>query len=137
MDAACGREARLLASIGEDARGRHHTRAPDSSAPDTSTPDTGAGGPVRVGVEHAARALAGVALVLALLASLALPAPLRAQEAPDAGAVIVRSHVERPPEGSLRRGSLDVPGWVVLLGGGAVAALAAGALAYRLGRRRR
>lgn len=87
-----------------------------------------AGGPARIG---ARRWLLGA--LFAALCALAT-APLEAQ---DAGTVTVRAHVERAPDGSLRRGRLDVPGWVVVLGGGAIAALAAGALAYRLRRNRR
>ncbi|HJL20305.1 MAG TPA: hypothetical protein RMH99_31855 [Sandaracinaceae bacterium LLY-WYZ-13_1] len=75
-------------------------------------------------------------LAFALLWAGALAAtPAGAQdEAPDAGAVVVRRHVERPPEGSMRRGPVPVPGWAVWICGGLIVAGSAGALAWRLKR---
>lgn len=71
--------------------------------------------------------------VLLLIATLfALPAIVSAQE--DAGPARVRIHVERPPEGTLRRGVYPVPAWLVYLGGGLVVAGAAGVLVYRIAR---
>ena len=74
------------------------------------------------------------ALVITLL--LLASAPAAAQE-PDAGVTRVRTRVVRPPEGSMRRGSLPVPGWLVYLGGGVVVLGAGAALAWRLGRKKR
>jgi hypothetical protein len=68
-----------------------------------------------------------------LLAALAAPLASHGQ---DAGVHAVRARVERPPEGSLRRGALPVPGWVVLAGGATLAVAAAGALLLRSSRKR-
>lgn len=59
--------------------------------------------------------------------------------AQDAGVerVEVRRHVVRAPDRSLQRGWLDVPAWVVLVAGGAIAVGAAGALTWRLVARKR
>lgn len=46
----------------------------------------------------------------------------------------VRTRVERPPEGSMRRGHWGVPSWAVYLGGSLVVASAAGVLARRMRR---
>ena len=63
----------------------------------------------------------------------------RAARAQDAGPerASVRTRVERAPDGSMRRGGVDVPSWVALAGGVTVALVAAGVLAARIGRRRR
>lgn len=70
-------------------------------------------------------------LALALATSLfaALGAPLAGAQEP---APPVR--VVRPPEGSLRRGALPVPGWIALAGGAALAG-AAGYSIFRASRR--
>jgi hypothetical protein len=81
--------------------------------------------------------LAGVLVVGACLfgaGSGLAPVDARAQAAPDAGAVEVRTRVERPPEGSMRRGALPVPAWGVWVCGGLVVAGALAALGWRLRR---
>jgi hypothetical protein len=78
----------------------------------------------------------GRALLACLLVALfAAAAIAHAQEA-DAGGPVTRVRVIRPPEGSLRRGRVQVPGWVLGLGGGAIVVAAAGALVWRASRRR-
>lgn len=74
--------------------------------------------------------------MLLALCLMAIPAAGAAQEA-DAGRVIVEVHAERPPEGSMRRGLVPAPDWVLYVGGGLLVAVAAGALAFRLARGRR
>lgn len=74
-------------------------------------------------------------LTLLLLASLGASVA-RAQDE-DAGAQRTRTRVIRPPEGSLRRGVIPSPDWAVYVGGGLIVAAAAGALAYRVGKKRR
>jgi hypothetical protein len=73
-------------------------------------------------------------VLIALLG--ASPAIAGAQDE-DAGAVRVVVHVERPPEGSARRGLLPAPDWALYVGGGLGVAAAGGALAWRLARSRR
>jgi len=67
---------------------------------------------------------------------MAIPAAGAAQE-PDAGRVTVEVHTERPPEGSMRRGLVPAPDWVLYVGGALLVAAAAGALGYRLARGRK
>ena len=74
-------------------------------------------------------------LVLTALLT-ALPAVALAQDE-DAGAVTVEVHTERPPEGSLRRGLVPAPAWLLYVGGGLVVAAAGGALVWRMARTRR
>ncbi|MCB9591240.1 MAG: hypothetical protein H6719_00795 [Sandaracinaceae bacterium] len=74
-------------------------------------------------------------LVLTALLT-ALPAAAFAQDE-DAGAVTVEVHTERPPAGSMRRGLVPAPGWVLYLGGGLLVVAAGGGLAWRLARARR
>ena len=73
---------------------------------------------------------------LLLIAALSL-APAIAIAQPDAGAARIRTHEERPPEGSLRRGLVGLPRWAVYALGAVIAAGAAGALAHRVARSRR
>lgn len=77
--------------------------------------------------------------VLALMLSvLATPLAGAAQtEDADAGATVVRTIAERPPEGSLRRGALPVPAWAVWVAASVVVLGAALGLGYRLGRSKR
>lgn len=68
--------------------------------------------------------------LVALLGSVA-----SASRAEDAGVVEPRVRVVRPPEGSLRRGALAVPGWGVGVAGGTLVLAAAGVLVWRASRR--
>jgi len=56
--------------------------------------------------------------------------------AQDGGEPTERVRLVRPPAGSIERGSIQVPEWVVLTGGIAVALAAAAALAARARRAR-
>ncbi|MBX3276266.1 MAG: hypothetical protein KF729_38795 [Sandaracinaceae bacterium] len=73
---------------------------------------------------------------LVLIAALCAPGFAGVANA-DAGAEHVVVHTERPPEGSLRRGLLAVPGWTLYVGGAALALAAGGVLVWRLARSRR
>jgi len=83
--------------------------------------------------QAAGPAMRSVLLAFCLMAT---PAAGAAQEA-DAGRVTVEVHTERPPSGSLRRGLVPAPDWLLYVGGGLLVAAAAGALAFRLARGRR
>ena len=92
----------------------------------TSSPDCQAPGVLRGLLTYAL-------LFFLLVGGLAVASTTLAQ---DAGPLRFRTRVERPPEGSLRRGPLSVPGWVVYAGGGLIVVAAAGALAWRIRRDR-
>ncbi len=79
--------------------------------------------------------MARALVTCALVALLAVAALARAQDS-DAGVMATRARVVRPPEGSLRRGRLPLPGWAVGLTGGALSLGAAGWLIWRASRRR-
>lgn len=81
-------------------------------------------------------ALAGLGLAWALSVGVAAAQAPGAEADPDAGAVVVRTTVERPPEGSMRRGAWAVPTWVVWAGAAVLIAGAVAGLGYRIGRRR-
>ena len=75
------------------------------------------------------------AIVLGFVLSLAASSVSAQEGEPPVPAV--RTRVERPPEGSMRRGRWGVPSWAVYLGGGLVVASAAGVLARRMLRARK
>lgn len=79
--------------------------------------------------------MARALLTALLLTILAVAAPALAQD--DAGVPAPRVRVVRPPEGSMRRGPLPAPEWVVYAVGGAIVSAAAGFLAWRSLSRRR
>lgn len=79
-----------------------------------------------------------VALLAGAPAAAAFPAAsAHAQEDADAGKVRVRTRVVRPPEGSMRRGNLPVPSWLVYALGGLIVVGAGGVLAWRVARKKR
>lgn len=78
--------------------------------------------------------MARTATIAGALWALSVTVPdASAQDPADAGAVRVRTTVERPPEGSLRRGTVPVPSWGIWVCASVVVAGAALGLALRIG----